>query len=146
MDAAAQLSALRGVYHDYLEAYRQRVVDNGPLHSLHKFLLGNSTTADRKADTAFYKAAAEAVKGLENADPSTAGQAVRLMILEAEGPDSTSGLMIEAAQALATPLLPLLEGEDAAGILAAYRARYPKKRMLSPKQRELLAALEQAAK
>ena len=36
----------------------------------------------------------------------------------------------------------LMQPSDRAEILAAYRARYPKKRMLSPRQRELLEELE----
>lgn len=141
----SQLESLTALYRDYLDAYAQRVVDNGPLHGLHKFLLGNSTPNDRKADNAFYQAVEQAVAALSDADEVTTARAVRYMILEAEGADDTSRLMIEAAQGLAIPLADKLPGEEAASILAGYKARYPKKRMLSPRQRELLAALEQAA-
>ena len=146
MGALEQLNALRGVYEEYSAAYAQRVIDNGPLHGLHKFLLGNSTTGDRKADTAFYKAVAQAVDSLRlsltEGDRDTAEAAIRLMILDSRGTDPTSDLMIEAAQALAIPLIPHLTPAARGEITAAYLARYPKKRMRSPKQRELLAALE----
>ena len=97
MDGWEQLAALRAVYDGYLEEYRQRLIDNGPFHGLHKFLLGNAPASDRKAD---------------------------------------------AAQGLAIPLVAHLSDRDRADILAAFRSRYPKKRMLTPKQEELLKALE----
>ena len=75
-------------------------------------------------------------------DPGPAAPAVRFMILGAEGPDSASDLMMTAAQGLAIPLVAHLSDRDRADILAAFRARYPKKRMLTPKQEELLKALE----
>lgn len=146
MAAQEQLDALLAVYHAYLNSYAQRVVENGPFHGLHKFLLGNSTPGDRKADTDFYKKTEQAVSALSaeltDRDGPVAARAVRYMILEAEGPDDTSGLMIEAAQALAIPLVGRLAPAERKAILAEYQQRYPKKRMLSPRQRELLAALE----
>ena len=145
MDGWEQLAALRAVYDGYLEEYRQRLIDNGPFHGLHKFLLGNAPASDRKADNAFFKAVQQAVGELEQAlsgDPGPAATAVRFLILEAEGPDSASDLMMTAAQGLAIPLVAHLSDRDRADILAAFRARYPKKRMLTPKQEELLKALE----
>lgn len=139
------LEHLTALYRDYLESYAQRVVDNGPLHGLHKFLLGSSTPNDRKADTAFFQAVERAAADLWDADEDIAALAVRYMILETEGFDDSSRLMIEAAQGLAIPLVDRLSREDAAAILADYKVRYPKKRLLSPKQRQLLAALEQKA-
>lgn len=145
MSAPAELTSLLALYQDYLSDYADRVVSNGPFHGLHKFLLGSSTPADRKADNAFYQAVEGAVAALIPAlsgpgDP-VAARAVRYMILEADGPDESSRLMFEAAQALAIPLLEHLTAEDRAAILADYQARYPKKRMLSPRQRELLQEL-----
>jgi hypothetical protein len=64
------------------------------------------------------------------------------MALEAQGRDSSSQLMLEAAQALAIPLVGALATQDRAAILTEYQARYPKRRMLSPRQRELLTSLE----
>lgn len=149
MSVSGELTALREVYGTYLEEYRQRVVDNGPLHGLQKFLLGNSTASDRKADTAFFRGAEKAVEELLAALPGgesgEAEQAVRYMILEAEGTDASSRLMIEAAQALAIPLLEWTTPEEAGALAREYRARYPKKRMLAPRQRELLAALDRRA-
>lgn len=137
-----RLDDLTALYRDYLEGYAQRLEAAGPLRGLHKFLLGNSTPNDRKADKAFYQAVEQASAALSNADEDTIVQAVRYMTLEAEGADDSSRLMIEAAQGLAIPLVDKLPGGEAAAILAGYKARYPKKRMLSPRQRELLAALE----
>ena len=146
---AQQLAALLAVYEDYSAAYARRVIENGPFHGLHKFLLGNSTASDRKADTAFFKSVEQAVDGLRHAleltpDSAAAETAVRRMALEAAGADDISNLMVEAAQALAIPLIPHLTPMARAEIAAAYLARYPKKRMRSPKQRELLAALQHA--
>ena len=145
MDSWECLTALRAVYDGYLEDYRQRLIDNGPLHGLQKFILGAPPASDRKADNAFFKAVEQAVADLEAAladDPGPAAPAVRLMLLEAEGPDAPSDLMMAAAQGLAIPLVRHLSDGDRADILAAFRARYPKKRMLTPKQVELLKALE----
>lgn len=146
MAAQEQLDALLAVYQTYLDSYDQRVVENGPFHGLQKFLLGGSTAADRKADTAFYQRVEQAVSALSaaltEADGPTAARAVRYMTLEAEGPDASSRLMLEAAQALAIPLVDALSPADRADLCAAYRRRYPKQRMLTPRQRELLAALE----
>lgn len=115
MDGWEQLAALRAVYDGYLEEYRQRLIDNGPFHGLHKFLLGNAPASDRKADNAFFKAVQQAVGELEQAlsgDPGPAAPAVRFMILEAEGPDSASDLMMTAAQGLAIPLVAHLSDRD----------------------------------
>lgn len=139
-----RLDALTALYRDYLEGYAQRQEEAGPLRGLHKFIRGGPSRSDSKADLAFYHAVEQAVAAWTEEDDAL--QAVRLMLLEAEGTDAGSRLMMDAAQALAIPLLPRLRREEAGEILAAYKARYPKKRMLLPKQRELLAALEQAAK
>ena len=139
-----QFNALAALYRDYLEEYARRVEEAGPLRGLHKFIRGGASRSDSKADVAFYRAVEQTVAAWTEEDDALG--AVRLMVLEAEGADAESRLMMDATQALAIPLLPRLSREDAAEILAAYKARYPKKRMLLPKQRELLAALEEAAK
>lgn len=140
-----RLNALIALYEDYLKTYAQRVEEAGPLRGLHKFLLGNSTAGDRKADTGFYKAVEQKASQLADADQDIIARAVRYMALEAEGVDPSSILMMEATQGLAVPLVDSLSKEDASAILAAYKTRYPKKRMMAPRQRELLAALEQKA-
>ena len=146
MGAAEQLDALRWAYQNYLTAYAQRVIDNGAFHGLHKFLLGNSTSGDRKADTGFYygveKTVEELRRSLTEDDGHIAEAAVRLMALEAEGSDPSSTLMIEATHALAIPLLPHLSPSAPAAIAREFKARYPKKRQRSPRQNELLAALQ----
>ena len=141
-----ELDGLLDLYRGYLAEYAQRLEDNGPFHGLHKFLLGDSTPSDRKADSAFFRAVEQAVdalaRALDGRPAAEAARAVRFMALEAEGVDPSSRLMMEAAQGLALPLVPLVPPEERAAIRADYLARYPKKRMLSPRQRELLAALE----
>lgn len=145
----AELAVLRAVYGAYLEDYDQRVAESGPFRGLQKFLLGAPPAADRRADAAFYQSVERAVAELEAAlgpeDGETAVRAARLMLLEADGGDAASRLMMEAAQALAIPLLAHVPPAEAAGLLEGYLARYPKKRMLAPRQRELLAELEKRA-
>ena len=140
-----RLNTLTTLYRDYLDQYAQRLEEAGPFRGLQKFLLGSSTAGDRKADTAFYHGVEEAVVALSAAADDVVIRAVRYMALEAEGMDPSSILMMEAAQGLAAPLAARLPREEAASILSEYKARYPKKRMMVPRQRELLAALEQAA-
>jgi phage tail tape-measure protein len=146
MAAQQKLDDLLAVYRDYLDSYDQRVVDNGALYGLQKFLMGNPPVADRKADQAFYhqveQASAALAEALTEADGDVAARAVRYMTLEAQGRDNASHLMLEAVQALAIPLVGALPAQERAAILSDYQARYPKRRMLSPRQRELLAALE----
>jgi phage tail tape-measure protein len=146
MSAQQKLDDLLTVYRDYLDSYDQRVVDNGPFRGLQKFLMGSAPVADRKADQAFYHKVEEAVGelsgALTEADSQVAAQAVRFMALEAQGRDNSSQLMLEAVQALAIPLVGALSPQDRAAILTEYQARYPKCRMLTPRQRELLALLE----
>ena len=73
MSAQSELDALFAVYEGYLEEYADRVVSNGPFHGLHKFLLGTSTPGDRKADSAFYRAAEQAASALAAAGPEPGG-------------------------------------------------------------------------
>ena len=87
MDGWEQLAALRAVYDGYLEEYRQRLIDNGPFHGLHKFLLGNAPASDRKADNAFFKAVQQAVGELEH---DLGGRGPRLRIRPDD--DRRSGL------------------------------------------------------
>ena len=148
MTAPEALNALLSRYDSYLKEYRQRVIDNGPFHGLQKFLLGNSTSADRRADSAFYRDVEQAAAGLAalpDTDSQIAGAAVRHMILDTDGTDAASRLMIEAAQALAIPLLPRLDAQQREDILRSFKARYPRQHLLSPRQRELIWALEGAS-
>jgi hypothetical protein len=146
MSAQQKLDDLLCVYRDYLDSYDQRVVDNGPFRGLQKFLMGGAPVADRKADQAFYYQVEKAVGELSNAltegDGEVAARAVRFMALEAQGRDNSSQLMLEAAQALAIPLVGALSPQDRASILTEYQARYPKRRMLTPRQQELVSFLE----
>lgn len=146
MAAQEQLTALIAVYEDYLVSYQQRAPKSGVFHGLRRLFRGGSTAEERKADMDFYhsvqRAVAELSAALTEEDGAIAARAVRYMILETEGSDASSRLMIEAIQAVAIPLLAFVPQEERAAILAGYQGRYPKKRLLSPKQRELLAALE----
>lgn len=134
------------LYQEYLADYAHRLEEAGPTRGLQKFLVGNASATDRKADNLFFKTAEQAVAALSDADGDTAFQAARFMLLESEGFDPSSTLMMEAVQGLSIPLIGRLSREDAATLYAGYAARYPKRRMLSPKQREVLAALERQAK
>jgi phage tail tape-measure protein len=150
MSAQEKLDDLLGVYRDYLDSYAQRLVDNGPLAGLQKFLSGGPPVADRKADQAFYRdverAVSELSQALTEADGGVAARAVRYMALEAQGSDSASQLMLEAVQPLAIPLVEALSPDDRGAILAEYQARYPKRRMLSPRQKEFLLFLERKSR
>ena len=148
--SADRLAPLYNIYSDYLALYNQRVINNGALYGLKKFLMGSPPAADRKADNAFYKSVEEAINELEGSlvpgDEPLAAEGVRFVILEAAGSDDSSRLMIEAAQALAIPLIAHITAEDSTEILNKYKEKYPRRRMLTPRQRELVAALESAAK
>jgi phage tail tape-measure protein len=146
MEARQKLDELLAVYQNYLDSYDQRVVDNGAFQGLQKFLMGGPPVADQKADQTFYHNVEQAVAALAEAltetDGGVAAQAVRYMTLEAKGRDNVSQLMLDATQALAIPLVGALSPQDRAAILSDYQARYPKRRMLSPRQRELVSFLE----
>lgn len=141
-----RLGALTGLYQEYLADYAHRLEEAGPTRGLQKFLVGNTSATDRKADNHFFKTAEQAVAALSDADGDTAFQAARFMLLESEGFDPSSTLMMEAVQGLALPLIGRLSREDAATLYDGYLARYPKRRMRTPKQQEVFTALERQAK
>ena len=133
---------LKGLYADYLAAY----ADMDRPTALERLIRGGPDQAERRSVTDFYAAveaaASELREALTPADSPLAAEVIRFMILEAQGPDSTSQLTFAAAQALAIPLIGVLTPEEAAALLAGYTARYPKQRLLTPRQKELLRALK----
>ena len=145
MDAQAALSALVQLYADFMEDYAQADRPGW----LERLLQGGPSRAERKTIADFYDAVQSAVETLRAeltpADSGVAARAVRFLILDAEGNDPSTRLTVAATQALAIPLLDHVSPSEAAELLAGYQARYPKKRLLTPRQAELLTALERSA-
>ena len=144
MDREEQFAALRQCYEDYLDGCRQRAQVSGPMRSLTRLLTGSSAM-DRYAMNQFFTALQTLMEDLDREDPQLAALATEYMLLTAEGYDSESRLAFQAAESLTLGLLDQLTREAAARILAGYTARYPRRRFLLPKQKEVLAALERAA-
>jgi len=142
MDPRDAFSALRQLYGEFLADYAQADRPGW----LERVLQGGPSKSERKTITDFYSAVEGAVQRLTSClapgNERLAAQAIRFMIIDAEGDDSSTQLTIMATQALAIPLLEFVSAEDAAELLAAYQARYPKKRMLTPRQEDLLKALK----
>ena len=144
MDREEQFAALRQCYEDYLDGCRQRAQVSGPMRSLTRLLTGSSAM-DRYAMNQFFTALQTLMEDLDREDPQLAALATEYMLLTAEGYDSEPRLAFQAAESLTLGLLNQLTQENAARILAGYTARYPRRRFLLPKQKEVLAALERAA-
>ena len=145
MEQQEQLDTLRQCYESYLEDCLQRQKDAGALNGLTRLLAGPAPHARRAVDK-FFQQVQAAVAALDRTDGQLAAQAAEYMLLTVEGLNDESRLALQAAEGLTLTFLELLAQEDAARILAGYTARYPKRRMLLPKQREVLAALEKAAR
>ena len=142
MDAQAALAALVQLYTDFMEDYAQADRPGW----LDRLLQGGPSKAEQKTITDFYDAVQSAVEALQaELTPANSGLAardVRFLILEADGNDPSTRLTVAATQALAIPLLDHVSPSDAAELLSGYKARYPKKRLLTPRQLDLLHALE----
>ena len=145
MDSRAAIDRLKGLYAAYLEEYAGMEKDGW----MNRLLQGGPSKTERKTVTDFYAAVEQAVAELKSClspeDSPLASEAIRFMLFEAKGPDTTSQLTFVATQPLVTPLLKHLSREDAAALLADYTARYPRKNLLTPRQKELLEALKQLA-
>ena len=137
------LEQLKQLYADYLGEYAQME----RVGYLNRLLQGGPSHAERKTVTDFYAAVEQAVTALNELltaeDSPLADEAIRFMLFEAKGPDTTTQLTFVATQALVTPLLDFLSREDAAALLADYTSQYPRKNLLTPRQKELLKALQQ---
>lgn len=142
MDSLAAFAALQRLYADFLSDY----ADADHPGWLERLLQGGPTKSERRTITDFYSAVEQAVQelisGMTAGDGSLAEEVIRFMIIEAEGGDSSTQLTFAATQALAVPLLDLVSPAAAARLLADYQTRYPKKRMLTPRQEDLLKALK----
>lgn len=143
MEIRAAIDGLKCLYTAYLEEYAGMEKDGW----LNRLLQGGPSKTERKTVTDFYAAVEQAVaelKGrLSQEDSAPAAEAIRFMLFEAKGTDTTSQLTFVATQPLVMPLLEHLSREDAAALLADYTARYPRKNLLTPRQKELLEALKQ---
>ena len=142
MDAQAAFHGLKQLYADYLDAYARMEKASG----LERLLRGGPDRMERQSVTDFYGAVERAVgelKGCLSPEDSTlAAETIRFMLFEATGPDAATQLTFAATQPLAAPLLDFLSREDAAALLADYTARYPRKNLLTPRQKELLRELK----
>lgn len=142
MEKQAALQALKQLYADHLEEFRQ--LDKGS--ALERLLRGGPDRAERQSVSGFF-AAVEAAVGalcalLDPEDGPLAAEALSFMLLEARGNDSASELTVAAAQALAIPLIPWIPSEEAARLLEAYTARLPGKKPFTPRQKDLVRALK----
>ena len=142
-DIRTAVDSLKQLYANYLEEYAQMGQDGW----LTRLLQGGPSKSERKTVTDFYDAVEQAVAALDKLltpeDSPLADEAIRFMLFEAKGPDTTSQLTFVATQPLVMPLLDKLSREAAATLLADYTARYPRKNLLTPRQKELLTALKQ---
>ena len=143
MDARSALDGLKQLYADYLESYAGMEKSSG----LERMLRGGPDRTERKSVTDFYAAVEQAVDGLKSRlsteDSALSAEAIRFMLFEARGTDTTTQMTFVATQALVTPLLDFLSREDASALLADYTALYPRKNLFTPRQKELLKALKQ---
>lgn len=145
MEWSDQLQPLRQCYEEYLEERQMILQDGGPFQGVARLFTG-PPAGERMSAKRFIQRLEECLAQLDREDAGLVAQAVEYMLLEAEGTDQNSKLMFQAAESCALPLLDALAREDAARLLKGYIKRYPKRRQLLPKQREVMAGLSRAAK
>ncbi|MDK2812965.1 MAG: hypothetical protein PWQ08_220 [Clostridiales bacterium] len=143
------LEKLPALIQGYLTEVEQQAAKRGPTDGLLGFgdALRNDGCHDRFAD-----ALQALVEQMVSAPVSATQAAVALRYLcEAplQCPDNTpqtacARWMLEAAQTLALPLVPLLQPVDAAQLFQWYRSVYPRSRQL-PAEKKLARALRQQA-
>lgn len=143
------LEKLPALIQDYLAEVEQQAAKRGPTDGLLGFgdALRNDACHDRFAD-----GLQALVEQMTNAPISHTQAAFALRCLcEAplQCPDNTpqtacARWMLEAAQSLALPLVPLLQPADAAQLFQWYRSVYPRGRQL-PAEKKLAKALHQQA-
>lgn len=138
------LLALRRCYEEYLEERELLLQAGGAFQGVSRFFTG-PPAGERLMARRFLQRLAQCVEQLPPEGADAVVQGAEYMLLSVHRCDYNSQLMFQAAESYALPLIPRLEREDAARLLRGYRARYPKPRMLMPKQREVLSALERAA-
>lgn len=143
------LEKLPALIQDYLTEVEQQKAKRGPTDGLLGFgdALRNDGCHDRFAD------ALQALVEQMVAAPVSATQAAVALRYLCEAPlqcpDNTpqtacARWMLEAAQTLALPLVPLLQPVDAAQLFQWYRSVYPRSRQL-PAEKKLARALRQQA-
>ena len=145
MDVPEALRPIQQCYEDYLSDCRRQAADIGALQSLTRLLTGPSAAEGEGIDRLFSQLES-AVAALELEDESLAVQAAQYILLTADGFDQRSRLGTQAAQVLALPLISRLSPDSCRALLRDYTARYPKRWMLLPRQKEVLSALKQRAK
>lgn len=144
MDLPEALRPIQQCYEDYLAGCCRRASDIGALQNLTRLLVG-PTTAEGEGIDQLFTHLKDAVAALDGADAALAVQAAEYILLTADGFDQRSRLGIQAAQALALPLISRLSADDCRALLRRYTARYPKRQMLLPRQQDVLAALKRGA-
>ena len=144
MEAIDRLPALRRCYEDYMDDRRAMLREGGAFQGVSRFFTG-PPAGERMMAKRFLQQVEEWVAQLGLEDAGLVADAVRYMLLEAQGFDYNSQLMFQAAEPYVLPLIGGLSREDAAQILRGYTARYPKRRQMLPKQLEVLDALVRAA-
>ena len=146
MEGSERLEALRQCYAEYLEERRMLLQAGGAFQGISRFFTG-PPAGERVMAQRFLRQLEGCVAQLaETGETELAAQAAAFMLLEAEGFDYNSQLMFQAAESYCLPLLSVPDPADAKRLLSGYTARYPKRKLLLPKQEQVLAALTQAAK
>lgn len=145
MEGADRLEALRQCYAEYLDERRMLLQAGGAFQGVSRFFTG-PPAGERVMAQRFLRQLEGCVAQLaETGEAELAALAAAFMLLEAEGFDYNSQLMFQAAESYCLPLLAVLAPADARRLLAGYTARYPKRKLLLPRQEQVLAALLRAA-
>ena len=143
------LEKLPALIQDYLAEVEQQAAKRGPTDGLLGF--GDALRYDGCHDR-FAEALQALIEQMADA-PVSHAQATSALRLLCEAPlqcpDNTpqtacARWMLEASQALALPLVPLLQPADAAQLFQWYRGVYPRSRQL-PAEKKLAKALHQQA-
>ncbi len=145
MELSDGLQSLRQCYEEYLDDRRLMLREGGAFQGISRFFTG-PPAGERVIAKRFLQRLEACVAQLDGADAALAAEAAEFMLLNTKGFDHNSQLMFQAAEYYALPLLDTLAPGDAARILLGYTARYPKRKLLMPKQLEVLDALVRAAK
>ena len=146
-DAALAILQKYEAYTDHMRALERKTT---MLDTLKGWIMGGSVASRDKANQTFYQEVEVLVRelcaALETAETETASrssaQAARVILAPRPVKStSASDWMLTAAQGHAIALIPYLEREVLQQLRDEYRKAYPK-RMMLPKQREVLAAME----
>lgn len=145
MQLCHALQPLAQCYEEYLDDRRLMLQVGGAFQGVSRFFTG-PPAGERVMAQRFLQRLEACLAQLPRDDPALAAQAVEFMLLEDMSFDYNSRLMFQAAESYALPLVNVLSQEDARRLLRGYTARYPKRKLLLPKQEQVLDALMRAAK